>query len=199
MAFIADCKQQANQIVFPVFYDVDPSHVRHHNGRYKNAFSLHRSNFKEDPSKVHRWERAMEDLANSAGWDVSNRPEFKVIDNLVQAIIKEFDHDFSGYPHNLIGIQSRIQKLESILRLNSADEDVRVIGIWGMSGIGKTTQTTILYDKISHKFDGSCFIRNVNEIYKRKNDGGRTIHKFFSKRLRKKILQHVILLKYQEK
>ncbi|XP_014521972.1 toll/interleukin-1 receptor-like protein [Vigna radiata var. radiata] len=51
MATIADCKQQSNQTVFPVFYEVDPSHVRRQSGAYENAFVLHRSKFKE-PNKV---------------------------------------------------------------------------------------------------------------------------------------------------
>ncbi|KAL2331598.1 hypothetical protein Fmac_019179 [Flemingia macrophylla] len=176
MALIADCKQQANQTVFPVFLDVDPSHVRHQKGPYENAFALHRSNFKEDPSKVHRWERAMEDLANSVGWDVGSRPGLKVIENLVQALIKKLDHNFSGYPRDLVGIQPRVQELENILKLNSNNEDIRVVGICGMSGIGKTTLATVLFDKISHMFDGCCFIQNVSEIYKRENDGERAIH-----------------------
>ncbi|TKY48959.1 TMV resistance protein N [Spatholobus suberectus] len=74
MAFIADCKQQAKQTVFSVFYDVDPSEVRSQCGVYQNAFDLHRrKKFKQDPDKVHRWERAMTALANSAGWDVRNK------------------------------------------------------------------------------------------------------------------------------
>ncbi|XP_029124540.1 TMV resistance protein N [Cajanus cajan] len=40
-----------------------------------------------------------------------------------------------------------------------------------MSGIGKTTQAAVLYDKISHKFDACCFIENVSRIYR---DGGHT-------------------------
>ncbi|KAK7348429.1 hypothetical protein VNO80_22986 [Phaseolus coccineus] len=32
MATIAYCQQQSNRTVFPVFYHVDPSHVRHQNG-----------------------------------------------------------------------------------------------------------------------------------------------------------------------
>ena len=37
MAAIADCHRELNQTVFPVFYDVDPSYVRKHNGMYWNA------------------------------------------------------------------------------------------------------------------------------------------------------------------
>ncbi|XP_020238753.1 toll/interleukin-1 receptor-like protein [Cajanus cajan] len=74
MAAIFDCKQQLKQTVFPVFYDVDPSHLRYQCGVYQNDFDLHRrKKFKHDPDKIRRWETAMTDLANSAGWDVRNR------------------------------------------------------------------------------------------------------------------------------
>nr|KYP45064.1 TMV resistance protein N [Cajanus cajan] len=170
MAFIAHCKQEANQTVFPVFYDVDPSHVRHQSGPYKKPFVKHKW---KKPHKVRRWKRAMKVLASSAGWDVRNKPEFQMIENLVEAIVKVLDRNFSGIPDDLIGMQPRVQELESILN----DDDVRVLGIWGMNGIGKTTQVTVLYDKISHKFNGCCFIRDVSEIYKKHIDGASVIQK----------------------
>ncbi|BAT92384.1 hypothetical protein VIGAN_07108900 [Vigna angularis var. angularis] len=171
MATIADCKQQSNQTVFPVFYDVDPSHVRRQSGAYENAFVLHRSKFKEEPNKVLRWEKAMTDLANSAGWDIRNKAEFGEIENIVQAVIQTLGHKFSGFVNDLIGIQPRVQTLEDKLRLSSKSDDVQVLGIWGMGGIGKTTHAAVLYDKMSHRFDASCFIEDVSKLYR---DGGHT-------------------------
>jgi len=73
MAAIASRKQLSNSAVLPIFYDVDPSHVRHQNGVYKTAFISHRLKLKIDRDKVRGWERAMTDLANSAGWDVRDK------------------------------------------------------------------------------------------------------------------------------
>nr|KYP45065.1 TMV resistance protein N [Cajanus cajan] len=169
MATIAECRQHLNQVVFPVFYGVDPSHVRYQNGVYANAFALHKRKFKQDPDKVHRWGRAMTGLASSAGWDVRNKSEFKQIEEIVQAVIKTLGHKFSGFADDLIGIQPRVQVLENILKLNLENDDFRVLGIWGMGGIGKTTLVAALYDRISYKFDAYCFIEDVKKIYK---DGG---------------------------
>jgi len=73
MATIASCQQQSNQTVFPVFYHVDPSHVRHQNGVYEKAFHSLRQKFKGHPDKVYRWERAMNGIGKLAGWDVRNK------------------------------------------------------------------------------------------------------------------------------
>ncbi|XP_027928398.1 TMV resistance protein N-like isoform X3 [Vigna unguiculata] len=171
MATIADCKQQSNQTVFPVFYDVDPSIVRHQRGAYKIDFLVHRLKLRNEPNKVLRWEKAMTDLANSTGWDVRYKPEFREIEKIVQAVIETLGHKFSGFVDDLIGIQPRVQALEDKLRLSSKSDDVQVLGIWGMGGIGKTTHAVVLYDKMSHRFDASCFIEDVSKLYR---DGGHT-------------------------
>ena len=78
-------------------------------------------------------------------------------------------HKFSGFANDLIGIQHHVEKLEKLLKLRSDNDDFRVLGIWGMGGIGKTTHASALYDKISYQFDACCFIEDVSKNYR---DGG---------------------------
>ncbi|GAU35107.1 hypothetical protein TSUD_162120 [Trifolium subterraneum] len=171
MAAIADCRAESKQIVFPIFYDVDPSQVRKQNGVYESAFVLHTETFKDDPHRVYRWKRAMTGFAGSAGWDVRNKQEVEELENIVQTVIEKLGHKFSGYADDLIGIQPQVKTLENLLKLGSDDDEFRVLGILGMDGIGKTTLATVLYDKISHRyqFGACCFIENVSTIYR---DGG---------------------------
>ncbi|XP_057414894.1 disease resistance protein RUN1-like isoform X3 [Lotus japonicus] len=170
MATIADCSKELKQTVFPVFYDVDPSHLRKQDGVCHIAFASHFRKFKDDPGKVYRWQRAMTSLASSAGWDVRNKPEFGEIEKIVQAVLRALDHKFSSFTNDLIGIQPHVKELEDLLKLSSEhDDDIRVLGIWGMGGIGKTTHATVLYDRISHQFDAPCFVENVSKLYR---DGG---------------------------
>ncbi|MFS7959270.1 putative P-loop containing nucleoside triphosphate hydrolase [Helianthus anomalus] len=46
-----------------------------------------------------------------------------------------------------------------ILELGSGG--VLMIGIWGVGGSGKTTLASCLYDDISGKFDGCCFLGDI--------------------------------------
>ncbi|XP_034203532.1 disease resistance protein RPV1-like [Prunus dulcis] len=38
-----------------------------------------------------------------------------------------------------------------------------IVGIWGTSGIGKTTIAKAVYNAIAHKFEGCCFLADVRE------------------------------------
>ncbi|XLS84276.1 hypothetical protein HN51_034442 [Arachis hypogaea] len=71
----------------------------------------------------------------------------------------------SNLSDDIVGMHSPLQELEKLLVLDSED-DVRVVGICGMGGIGKSTLATILYEAISHQYDVPCFVDDVSETYR---------------------------------
>ena len=69
---------------------------------------------------------------------------------------------------NLVGIDSRVEDIN--LRLNIDSNDVRMVVIYGLPGIGKTTIAKTIYNLIAYRFEGSSFLENVKEN-SRTNDG----------------------------
>ncbi|KAI5413575.1 hypothetical protein KIW84_057952 [Lathyrus oleraceus] len=43
--------------------------------------------------------------------------------------------------------------------------DVLLLGVWGMGGVGKTTIAKAIYNKIGRNFDGRSFVANIREVW----------------------------------
>ncbi|KAG7605406.1 Toll/interleukin-1 receptor homology (TIR) domain [Arabidopsis thaliana x Arabidopsis arenosa] len=63
---------------------------------------------------------------------------------------------------DLVGMNHRMQALSALLELES-DKEVRVVGIWGTGGIGKTTLSRYAYERISQQFHTHAFLENAQE------------------------------------
>ncbi|EOA12926.1 hypothetical protein CARUB_v10025905mg [Capsella rubella] len=62
-------------------------------------------------------------------------------------------------------MRAHLQKMEPLLCLDS--DEVRMIGIWGPSGIGKTTIARVAYNKLSTSFQLSVFMESIEANYSR--------------------------------
>lgn len=70
---IIDCTKVMGHATFPVFYKVDPSHVRKQKGTFAQAFAKHEEVYKERMEKVVKWREALTEAAEIAGWDSRDR------------------------------------------------------------------------------------------------------------------------------
>ena len=62
---IMNCHKYLEHFVFPIFYHVDPSHIRNQTGRFGEAFAGYEENWKD---KVGRWRTALTEAGNFSGW-----------------------------------------------------------------------------------------------------------------------------------
>lgn len=68
---IIECKNEAGQVVLPVFYDVDPSDVRGQMGSFGDAFRMHRESGRWGQDKIDAWKAALTDAASQPdAWDM---------------------------------------------------------------------------------------------------------------------------------
>ncbi|PWA51806.1 toll/interleukin-1 receptor (TIR) domain-containing protein [Artemisia annua] len=161
LVHIMRCRADNGQIVMPIFYDVDPSDVRKQKGEFGKAFAKQEA---ESVTKAELWRKALVDASNISGWEpknVANGHEASVIQNIVDAISDKLLSSNSDIDKELVGMTERVKDL--ISRLEIGTGGVRMVGIWGLGGGGKTTLATSAYMKINYRFQGHCIVDNIRE------------------------------------
>ncbi|KAL3499787.1 hypothetical protein ACH5RR_038880 [Cinchona calisaya] len=185
LAKIIECNGVLGQTVLPVFYYVDPSVVRKQKGSFSKAFDKHEDEI-EDKERIQRWRAALAEAASFSGWDVPNTAnghESKCIQAIVEDVMVKLGKVVANEGKNYFGINSRVQKLNAVLNLGF--DGVRLVGIYGMSGIGKTTIARAVFDRICAHFEGAIFLHEVGEHSER----------YGLENLQEKILSEILCIK----
>ncbi|CAF1734585.1 hypothetical protein HID58_086385 [Brassica napus] len=155
---IVRCKEECAQMVIPVFYGLDPSHVRKQTGDFGKIFDKTCQNKTED--EIILWREALTDVANILGYhSVTWDNEARMIDEIANDVLGKLNSSPSYEVEDFVGIEDHIRAMSSLLDLESVE--VRMVGIWGPSGIGKTTIARALFSRLSRRFQSSVFIDKV--------------------------------------
>ncbi|XP_039155697.1 disease resistance protein RUN1-like [Eucalyptus grandis] len=111
------------------------------------------------------------------------RDDTKFIERIVKeilTIVGRVPLSVAKYP---VGVGSQVENVKPLLSMSS--DDVRMIGIWGIGGVGKTTIAKAVYNSIADQFDGCSFLANVRETSNRPDGLVHLQKKLLSETLRK--------------
>ncbi|CAL1409814.1 unnamed protein product [Linum trigynum] len=193
VATIAQRIQKFGHRVLPVFYKVDPSDVSEDSGSYAAAIEQKhgarppkRRKKKRGASKSQvdrkRWMDALKVVANCAGY---TSQAIKIDSELVEAIINGVHNiliDMSPRvkSDNLIGMDARVSEVEQLLAINM--NDIRIIELWGMGGVGKTTLARACYQRLISLTKGMeyHFVRDINQRCEKENGMEGIVTKLYS-------------------
>ncbi|XP_033143142.1 disease resistance protein TAO1 [Brassica rapa] len=160
---IIKCREELDHTVMVLFYEVDPADVKTQTGDFGKVFrKTCKGKTKEE---IGRWKHALAEVAKITGYHSRNwDKEADMIEKIATDVSNKLNNstpssDFEG----LVGMDSHVTKMELLLRLDS--DEVRIIGILGPPGIGKTTIARFLFNQHSGNFQLSVFMKNIKTKY----------------------------------
>jgi hypothetical protein len=64
---ILECKQSKNQLVWPIFYKVEPSNIRKLENNYGESMTKHEQQFGSASERLQKWRSALFEVSNLSG------------------------------------------------------------------------------------------------------------------------------------
>ncbi|PNX87325.1 disease resistance protein (TIR-NBS-LRR class), partial [Trifolium pratense] len=95
-----------------------------------------------------------------------SRNENEAIKDIVENVTRLLDKRDLFVANNPVGVKSRVKDITQLLDLNiQPSNDVILLGVWGMGGVGKTTMAKAIYNEIGRDFEGRSFLANIREVW----------------------------------
>ncbi|KAL4572633.1 hypothetical protein LXL04_019413 [Taraxacum kok-saghyz] len=169
LVMILDQRKASNHIVLPVFYNVEPTHVRKQENIFGDALFEHKQRMETEHDeekkiqgacKLEMWRKGLTEVADLKGKDANGRRETVLIAELVTEISSRLKPHTQTKTAHLIGMDISIHNISSWLK-GASSKTAEVLTIWGMAGIGKTTLAKYIYRMHSHEFERSSFIEDI--------------------------------------
>ncbi|XP_009771867.1 disease resistance protein RPV1-like [Nicotiana sylvestris] len=169
---ILERKFSAGHMILPVFYHMDPSHVRKQKGSYAKALHNYEEQImggkgerrNEQIAKVKIWRASLKEVANMAGIVLEDGDELTFIQEIVEDIWGKMSRKVLSIAQYPVGIYHRVKEIS--FWLQDSLTGAHTLMIYGEPGIGKTTIARALFNLHCDRFQYSSFLANIREIAK---------------------------------
>ncbi|XP_031372775.1 TMV resistance protein N-like [Punica granatum] len=158
-------KSSGSKKILPIFYDVGVDDVKLKTDLYTGALLKHGEKFSTDI--VHQWEEALREAGEIKGWELKDKGYADFAKEFVREVSAELKVKQKYVTGSLVERIAQQDALISMLDLKSSD-DVRLVWIHGMGGIGKTILAMAVFNQLCNHFEGCSFLLDVQETTKRK-------------------------------
>ncbi|KAL4197726.1 hypothetical protein AMTRI_Chr04g252550 [Amborella trichopoda] len=157
---------ESKGILIPVYYNVGPDDLRDVNrGPFKKAFRMHRKSKDYSLETIAKWEEVLKQVAEIWGptfKDYSRKEDLvsALVEDVVRRV-KSVDMEVAKYP---VAIDQRVNELHAIINNQESLYGACIVGIVGMTGIGKTTIAKRYFNLHRSSFRSSCFVGNMKQM-----------------------------------
>ncbi|KAF8035624.1 hypothetical protein BT93_C1610 [Corymbia citriodora subsp. variegata] len=146
--------------ILPIFLDVEPDDVKLKTSLYRGALLEHE---KKVPDEVEAWRKALVQVDEIKGWNLGkDEGHGHLIKLVVEEVLDNLKIKHKPVTEQLVGLPEKVEDVMKLLDINSGD--VRLIGIHGMGGVGKTTLTKVIFNQLSSHYGKRCsFLEDIRE------------------------------------
>ncbi|KAL3746905.1 hypothetical protein ACJRO7_015788 [Eucalyptus globulus] len=161
----ASVSSRGQKSIVPIFFFVEPDDLKlktrpDRDAPYKAAFEAYE---KEFSNEAQAWKTALGKVDERKGWVVKeDTSQAAIVKLVVKEVLEKLKIKQKSVTKHLVGLDGQIKELTKLLDVNH--DDVRLIGIYGMGGIGKTTIAVVIFNQLYSHFGKCCsFLEGIRE------------------------------------